>query len=186
VDLPKNGGSWRIGTNADVAWIVGNTPPGRTIGSAIPPVYAAYATIIVPDPGAERSTHHHAVLALLAEQSPGPWWLGYLESGDTDVVFPEAPRVPLYTGWNYVLVEAGPDQAAAWRNEDTGSGWRGWLPELIFPADRSWLFSTLWDDDWTCLGGPAALVDRFLRHPDLSARTVTPDEDATPPGRTAL
>src|SRR5947199_7747727 len=30
--------------------------------------------------------------------------------------------------------------------------------------------STLWDDDWTCIGGSAALVDSFLRHPDLQAR----------------
>jgi hypothetical protein len=32
------------------------------------------------------------------------------------------------------------------------------LPNLMFPADRSWLVSTLWDDDWTCVGGPAELV----------------------------
>jgi hypothetical protein len=186
VDLPKDGASWRIGASADVAWIVANTPPGRTIGSAIPLVFAAYATVIVPDPGAERSAHDAAVLRLLAEQSPGPWWLGYLESGDTDVVFSEAPRIELYTGWNYVLVEPGPEEAAAWRNENSGSPWRGPLPELIFPADRSWLFSTMWDDDWSCLGGPGPLVERFLRHPDLRARSVKPDEDATPPGHTAL
>ena len=40
----------------------------------------------------------------------------------------------------------------------------------MFPADRSWLVSSLWDDDWTCIGGPAELVNRFLRHPDLQAR----------------
>ncbi len=186
MELPKDGSIWRIGTSVDVAWITGNTPPGRTIGAAIPLVYAAYATIIVPDPGPERAAHDRAVLAELAAQSAGPWWLGYLESGDTDVVFPSAPRTTLYTGWNYVFVEAGPDQAAAWRDENSGSAWRGSLPEVIFPADRSWLFSTLWDDDWSCLGGPAPLVDRFLRHPDLRALLVTPDQDATPPGHTAL
>ena len=57
---------------------------------------------------------------------------------------------------------------------------------LMFPADRSWLVSAMWDDDWTCLGGPAGLVDRFLRHPDLKARSVTLDQDATPPGHEAL
>jgi hypothetical protein len=41
----------------------------------------------------------------------------------------------------------------------------------MFPADRSWLVSTLWDDDWTCVGGSVALVDSFLRHPDVGART---------------
>ncbi|HET7868969.1 MAG TPA: hypothetical protein VFM85_01445 [Actinomycetota bacterium] len=87
--------------------------------------------------------------------------------------------VTLYAGWLYVLVEAGPEQAATWRHSGDWSFWKGALPNLMFPADRSWLVSTLWDDDWTCIGGPAGLVDRFLRHPDLQARRVTLGEDAT-------
>ena len=67
-----------------------------------------------------------------------------------------------------------------------GSFWKGALPNVMFPADRSWLVSTLWDDDWTCIGGPAALVDRFLHHPDLQARPVALGQDATPPGHQAL
>jgi hypothetical protein len=59
------------------------------------------------------------------------------------------------------------------------------LPNLMFPVDRSWLVSTLWDDEWTCIGGPAGLVDRFLRHPDLQTRAVALGQDATPPGRQA-
>jgi hypothetical protein len=42
----------------------------------------------------------------------------------------------------------------------------------MFPADRSWLVSTLWDDDWSCIGGPGRLVHNFLRDPDLRARQV--------------
>jgi hypothetical protein len=64
--------------------------------------------------------------------------------------------------------------------------WRDVLPDLMFPADRSWLVSTLCDDDWACAGGPASLVDRFLAHPDLRARPVQPGEDATPPGHHAF
>jgi hypothetical protein len=60
------------------------------------------------------------------------------------------------------------------------------MPELIFPADRSWLVSTLWDDGWTCIGGPVGLIDSFLAHPDLQAARVQPGEDATPPGHRAL
>jgi len=56
----------------------------------------------------------------------------------------------------------------------------------MFPDDRSWLVSTLWDDDWTCIGGPAELVDRFLRHPDLQARSVALGQDVTPPGHQAI
>ncbi|OBK20595.1 hypothetical protein A5634_12665 [Mycobacterium asiaticum] len=101
-------------------------------------------------------------------------------------MFPDAPKVTLYADWSYVLVQAGAEQAAHWRRAEPFGTSR--LPDLIFPADRSWLVSTLWDDDWTCLGGPNELVDAFLRHPDLQgrARRVTLDQDATPPGHQAF
>jgi hypothetical protein len=101
-------------------------------------------------------------------------------------VFPDAPMVTLYSGWHYALVQAGPEQAATWRESGPWSFWKGALPNLLFPADRSWLVSTLWDDDWTCIGGPAELVNQFLRHPDLQARPVALGQDATPPGHQAL
>jgi hypothetical protein len=58
----------------------------------------------------------------------------------------------------------------------------------MFAADRGWLFSTLWDDDWSCVGGPTELVSDLLGDPVLGsrARRVTVDQDATPPGHTAL
>jgi hypothetical protein len=52
----------------------------------------------------------------------------------------------------------------------------------MFPADRSWLVSTLWDDDWTCVGGSEELVADLLATPGLTARRVTTDEDCLPPG----
>lgn len=79
-----------------------------------------------------------------------------------------------------MLVQAGPRQAAAWGKDERGPSWE--LPSLMFPADGSWLVSTLWDDDWTCVGGPASLVQRIMAHPQLEARVVAPGEDATPPG----
>lgn len=116
------------------------------------------------------------------------WWAGYLDTGCDDVVFPDAPRVILYANWPYVLVQAGPEQAANWRQSDSGRFRFGRLPNLIFPMDRSGLVSTLWDDDWTCVGGPVALIDGFLSHSDLRARArrVRLDEDATPPGHKAV
>jgi hypothetical protein len=75
------------------------------------------------------------------------------------------PKVTMYPGWQYVLVEAGPGQAAAWRGKNTGSmWWHDVLPDLMFPAGRSWLVSALCDDGWACIGGPAGLVDRILVH----------------------
>jgi hypothetical protein len=181
----KDGSTWRIGTDAEVAWIASGTSISRSITAAIPPVFDAYATVVLPDSEDERVKRDRAVAALLAEHSAGqPWWLGYLDTGVDDVVFPGAPMVTLYPGWHYVLVEAGPEQAATWRSHDPGS--YGALPNVMFPADRSWLVSTLWDDEWSCIGGPAGLVDRFLRHPDLQARQVALGDDATPPGHQAL
>jgi hypothetical protein len=90
----------------------------------------------------------------------------------------------MYAGWHYVVIEAGPQQAATWR--DPGSFFTGVLPNLIFPGDRSWLVSTLWDDDWTCIGGPAELVQKFVRQPGLQGRPVVLGQDATPPGHQAF
>jgi len=186
VTRTRDGSTWRIGTAAEVAWIANGTSAGRTITAAIPPVFDGYATDLLPPGGEGQDAHDRAVLALLSEQSPDqPWWLGYLDTGADDIVFPDAPKVTLYAGWHYVLIEAGPEQAATWREHGPWSFWKGALPNLMFPADRSWLVSTLWDDDWSCIGGPASLVGSFLRHPDLQARPVTLGQDATPPGHQA-
>ena len=176
--LVKDGRKWQVGTSAEVAWIAEGTSVSRTIAAAIPPVFDAYATVVVPD---SYEDHAPALLALLTEQSPPPqrWWLGYAAG----IIFPGAPTVTLYPGWEYVLVEAGPRQASAWGKDERGASWE--LPSLMFPADRSWLASTLWDDDWTCIGGPDSLVARLLAHPRLEARPVRPGEDATPPGHQA-
>ncbi|HEY1003779.1 MAG TPA: hypothetical protein VGD83_29470, partial [Streptosporangiaceae bacterium] len=187
VRLAKDGRTWQIGTDAEVAWIANGTSIGRTITAAIPPVFDACATVLLPEGGEGQDQHDRAVLGLLREQSADqPWWLGYLDTGADDIVFPDAPRVTLYSGWHYVLVQAGPEQAATWRESGPWSFWKGALPNLMFPSGRSWLVSTLWDDDWTCVGGPAELVNRFLRHSDLQARAVAPGQDATPPGHQAL
>jgi hypothetical protein len=187
VSEEKDGRAWRIGTQAEVAWIVNGTSTGLTIAAAIPPVFESYATIVLPDSDAGQEAHDRAVLALLSKYSAGqPWWLGYLDTGNADIVFRRAPKVTLYTGWHYVLVEAGPEQAARWRQREFGSRWKGVLPDVLFPADRSWLVSTLWDDDWTCAGGPAGLVTGFCRHRNLRARPVALGQDATPTGHQAL
>jgi hypothetical protein len=191
-----NGHSWRIGTDAEVAWIAEGTSANLTITSAIPPVFDAYATVVLPDNGEDQERYNRAMLATLAGQSPPApeprWWLGYLNTSDFDMVSPgvamaRLPKVALYSNWDYVLVEAGPRQAATWRRtEPKGYWWDDALPELMFPADRSWLVSTLTDDDWTCVGGPAILIDQLLAHPDLRARRVQPGEEATPPGHRAF
>jgi hypothetical protein len=185
----RDGRDWRLATDADVEWINAGTSPGMTITSSVPPGFDAYCTIVPPGPDQEddqRVGHQQAVIEVLtAHTADRPWWLGYLDTGASDVVFPYAPRTTLYYGYGYVVVEAGPRQAAQWRDRD---GFDEPLPDLIFPADRSWLLTTMWDDDWTCIGGTEQLIGDILSHPVLGerARRVSLGEDSTPPGHTAI
>lgn len=188
-EVVRDGQHWRTGAAADIEWIYSATEIGVTITSAIPPVFDDYATIVLPHNVEQgQPQHDEAVIGVLAEYSrEQPWWLGYLDRGTSDIIFPEAPKVRLYAEWPYVLVQAGPEQALRWRQFGPTSGYSSGLPELMFPADRSWLVSTLWDDDWTSLGGSASFVERFVNHCDLRSRTrrVGLDQDATPPGHQA-
>jgi hypothetical protein len=192
----KDGAAWRIGNERDVQWITDGTKVGRQITAAIPPVFAAYATLVHPgepevprDVGPERRQDLALVEALRRETRQQPWWLGYLDTGASDIVFWDAPMVTLYTGWRYVLIKAGPEQAATWRPTPGGqSNWKSTeLPDLMFPEDQAWLVSTLWDDDWSCIGGSEALIAELLRDPVLGpqSRRVAIGQDATPAGHAA-
>src|ERR1700761_9361090 len=113
VSAVKDDRAWRIGTTAEVAWITAGTSIDRTVTSAVPPVFETYATVVLPPRGDGQDRHDQAVLALLSVHSADqPWWLGYLDTGADDVVFRRAPMVTMYAGWHYVLVKAGPEQAA--------------------------------------------------------------------------
>lgn len=176
----RDGRTWPVGDTATVRWIRDGTTPGLTIDSAIPLVFESYATLALPAVHACMDT---CLVDVLAMHGPHPWWLGYLLTGtDDDDTTPDLPPVPLFVSWEYVLVEAGPSQAASWRGE---ASWRGRLPDLIFPADRSWLVSRLWDDDWRCIGGPADLLHQLVTAFPQEARSVAAGEDATPPGHDA-
>lgn len=183
VEATKDGRPWQLGTVSDVAWIANGTKQGRTITAAIPSVFEAYATFYEPDdPQITTALHEQAVIrGLINHTADQPWWLGYLDTGAHDIVFDRGPRVSLYADWHYVLVEAGQEQALTWRTGHMRSQY-GALPDLFFPADRSWLVSALWDDTWTCIGGPAALIENLQHDPFVQARPVQLDEDATPPG----
>jgi hypothetical protein len=183
MEREKDGRRWRIGGCDQVEWMAGEPAAGDTIATAIPPVFDAYATFYAPDDGQVREHERAVVEVLTAYTDEQPWWLGFLETGAHDVVFLDAPRVSLYWGWPYVLVEAGPEQALGWRLGHMRYS-EGSLPDLFFPADRSWLVSALWDDIWTCIGGPEALIDRLECSALVNARRVTLDEDMLPPGLT--
>jgi hypothetical protein len=167
--VSRDGREWRLATASHVAFISSAASSGTAIGHTIPPIYASYCFLELPQrrERAELSEHERAVIELLRQETDQqPWWLGYLDTGAHDVVFPYAPRTIPFYGHQYVLVEAGPRQAATWRTE----GWNWALPDLMFPGDRSWLLSTGWDDTWTCIGGSEQLISSFRSHPVLGPR----------------
>ena len=64
VAIAKDGQSWRIGTSAQIGWIANGTSIDPTITSAIPPVFAAYATFWKSDDDRVSTTvHEQAVLS---------------------------------------------------------------------------------------------------------------------------
>jgi hypothetical protein len=178
----KDGQAWRIGTDDEVAWINDGVTRGLSVAASIPPIFAAYATLVFPlglevsrdrmRPAEDR--FDDALLRVLcAHTHPQPWWLGFLDTGASDVVLHDARRVQVYTGWNYVLVQAGPHEARTWRTDE--GRWFTALPELMFPADRSWLVSSLWDDAWASVGGSAELIGALLIDPELHAAAERTD-----------
>jgi hypothetical protein len=189
----RDGRSWRIGLDADVAWIMEGTSegPGNGIDIVIPPLYTAYWTVDAPGSAGRRHDRDtalgldKAVIGLLdAHTQPQAWWIGFLQRGcDSHLVFPDAPKVAVING-GVVLIEAEPQQALDWRDE--AHGWpHGSLPDVIFPRDRSWLSITGWDDYWMSVGGSSELQQAFSDHPVLRdyARAVSyNDPDVTPPG----
>lgn len=179
-EVSRDGCTWRTGTAADVAWLQGR-PDGTTVATAVPPVFKAYATVHHDEPLPVQQHEQALVEVLRTHTPPQRWWLGYLETGAHDVVFPQAPRVRVYWDWPYVLVLAGPEQALSWRTGHMRHG-EGALPDLLFPQDRSWLVTALWDDTWMCVGGPERLVAALVRAPGLHGRRVEPDDDSLPPG----
>ena len=122
----KDDSNWRIGTEDEVAWINAGWRRGVSITASIPPVFEAYATLAFPlgldVPGdvlrpREDSFDDTLLRVLSAHTGSQPWWLGFLETGASDVVLNDAPRAHVY-GCNYVIVQAGASEARNWRSDD--------------------------------------------------------------------
>lgn len=170
----KDGVRWPIGSVADVAWIDNAIDFSESLVTELPPVFSAYCRLEHPDdsPGAQAS-HDTALVELLSEESgPRPWWLGYLEYGiDITRAFGDTPRTRLF-GWDFVLVQAGAEQALGWRASCAPDpDWKGALPDLLFHVDHSWILFTSWDDRWSGIGGSEDLIERITRNPELGPRT---------------
>src|SRR5258708_5113459 len=131
VTRARDGRTWRIGTDADVAWIANGTSMGRTITAAIPPVFEAYATVVLPHAGEGQDEHDRAVLALLSEQPTGqPRALGYLDTGSDHIAIPDPPRVTVQSGRHH-----GAEQGDSWSLR-ASPGWRRSGARSLYPRRR--------------------------------------------------
>lgn len=169
----RDGKRWVIGGSADVAWLAGPVDHAADQISLVPPAFASYCQLDLPDGAPGSQVRHDNALVSMLSGAPAAreWWLGYLEYGiGIDLPFDDAPRTNLFS-WNYVLVQAGAEQALNWRASESPIAWKGALPDLIFPVDRSWVLITDWDARWSGIGGPDDLVRSLLDHPELGPRT---------------
>lgn len=150
-------------TSQTIQWIIDGLAQAKPFKSAVPGIFASYTEIPeidAPDPS-KLAEQERAIVQHLSDHGSNSWWLGYLETGAHDVVFNGANRVYLYSRWPYVMVRGNPAEALTLRDS---------LPDLMFPADRSWMASMLWDDSWTCVGGPRALIHALADDPATRAR----------------
>jgi hypothetical protein len=67
-----------------------------------------------------------ALVELRRHSREPSWWIGYLDTGASEIVFWDAPKVTLYGGWHYVMIRAGPDQG---RDMAARARWTGQLEE---------------------------------------------------------
>jgi len=83
----KDGVAWPIGGQEVVDWIAEGTERGRRITRAIPPLFAAYATltdVVVEGPRdvtLERRQDLAFVDVLRRHSGHRAWWIGYLDTG---------------------------------------------------------------------------------------------------------
>ena len=82
-----------------VDWITEGTEAGRRITAAIPPLFDDYATLTDAladedrprDLSLERRQDLAFVDVLRRHSGDRPWWIGYLDTGASDIVFWDAP-----------------------------------------------------------------------------------------------
>lgn len=61
----------------------------------MPARYESYATITEPEPWSDEAGQRQnaRLVEILTRYGPADWWLGYLDTGSSDVVFPRARKV---------------------------------------------------------------------------------------------
>lgn len=84
----------------------------------------------------------------------------------------------------YVLLATSTEELAnpAWPWDAEigwGDGFSGFMPQLIWPADRAWAIASEIDFDSTLVGGSFEFINQVLKIPAVEAERVEPTTDLT-------
>lgn len=151
--------------DADVDWLRLNNGAAGTLGYAIPGYFAVYGAMNLPD---EIAATEDRLLDALAPESGEELIAGWIDRGPWPP--PAGDEHVIYWDWKYRLRRV---QSSDLRGLP-GEGERC-FPDLLFPINRSWLVSMLWDDSWRSIGATRAVARRIeqslLPFEQLSAHT---------------
>jgi hypothetical protein len=109
VTRQRDGSTWEIGTAADVDWIDRGTTGGLAITSGIPPVFSAYATVVVPEPDVpeEQQARDGALLNVLVRHSTQErWWLAAPAAAGAIIGSAIPLAAALSETWQYAVLAA--------------------------------------------------------------------------------
>ncbi|WP_133767040.1 hypothetical protein [Amnibacterium kyonggiense] len=155
----------------DVAWIRRATAVGGTLRSAIPGGFDVYGLLDV----SEARPTEDALLRAVAPEPSTELIAGWIDRGP----YPPHPgdEHVLYSGWRYRFQRI--ESACLFGLPAEGEGG---FPDLLFPDDRSWLISLLWDDSWRSVGASHEVADRITSAVPSFER-VEPDRSIAETGR---
>lgn len=134
-----------------ISWIRHDGAAFGTLQYAIPGGFEAYGVLDLPQ---DIVPIEDALLSTLGVSPADQVLAGWIDRGPWPA--PAGDEHVLYTGWKYRLRRVPASELSGLPTEGVGS-----FPDLLFPPDRSWLVSLLWDDSWRSIGTSQTTADRL-------------------------
>jgi hypothetical protein len=160
-------------TDEDVAWIRDGTSVSRTIRSAIPDGYDVDGLVDLVEDGGRTESRLLTALGIAADEELVAGWI------DRDGLMTEAgDEHLLYATWRYRIRIVRTAELEGRLHPDVHDD----FPDLLFPRDRAWLVSTLWDDTWRSIGASEATAREIERRLPAFER-IDPTTDIADTGR---
>jgi hypothetical protein len=157
---------------ADVSWITSDRAAGGTLRYALPADFEVYGVLDLT--GEDDATEDMLLNALVTDLSH-TLIAGWIDRGPWPP--PPGDEHHLYYNWSYRFRRVAASDLQGLPPEGEGS-----FPDLLFPQDRSWLVSLLWDDSWRSIGASRTRARRIQdRLPTFEH--IAPDVSLSSTGR---